>query len=235
MEEQYTATAQLETTRTNGIGVRAGVAAGLVLLCSAFLPALAIFLGVLLILAVALHAWAPDLRPYVQSLLRMPVVSPSMRRARLTLLAGAGVLLVASGAAGATIRGQMVSQWEQRERRIEVAEEGVGELLERARSLIAAGEVESAEFLLLDADAAAAVDGVKQDEVDDLLDRVHRSGNSQAILELLTDLSQKEFQAFEQGASVPAALEFGEPALTARAVELALAQLERARQIRANR
>ena len=59
--------------------------------------------------------------------------------------------------------------------------------------------------------------------------------NSDAILDILIQLPQEEFEAFQQGTSVPKDLAFGERALTFRAVELALAQLDEARQIRARR
>ena len=79
------------------------------------------------------------------------------------------------------------------------------------------------------------MDPGRRDEVDGLLERVRRSGDRQAILAILARLPREEFEAFQSGASVPQALEFGERALTFRAVEIARAQLEEAQQLRARR
>ena len=119
--------------------------------------------------------------------------------------------------------------------RREVTEESVINLLERAKDLLAEGNVEVAELVLLDADAIASIDPERKQEIDDLLEQVRRSSDPEFVLDLLIQLPQEEFEAFEAGTSVPGALEFRERALTVRAVKLALAQLEEAQQVRARR
>jgi hypothetical protein len=207
--------------------------AALALLCSVVFPALPIFFGALLICAVGLHAFSPDVRPYVQLLLRVPTATGFRARARLLLLAGAGVLLVVCGSAAANLRGHLRGRWAHGERRREAAEESVTGVLSRARALISAGNVEGAELVLMDADAIPDVDAGRQREVDELLERVRRSRDSRAILDILVRLPQAEFDALEKGGAVPAALDLGERALTYRAVEIALQQLEEARRLRA--
>lgn len=235
MHEQLTQTLPTPGTwGTRPLVLRIAVIIGLTLLCSVLLPAVSIVLGVCLVFAVALHAWSPELRPYVDRLLRVPVARASTRHKRLTLAAGAGALLILSGAVGATVRGRLRSEWEQAGRQREVAEENVAELLTRARDFLDVGNVDGAELVLLDADAVIATGSGQRAEVDDLLERVRRSGDSEAILDILTRLPQDEFESFKAGESVPEALEFPERALTSRAVELALAQLDEAQQARAD-
>jgi hypothetical protein len=212
---------------------RAGIAV-LVLLCSFFLPVVAIFLGVFLIAAVAVHAWSFTLRPLVQPILRVPVGRPGKRRARLLAAAGAGALLVLSGSVGATIRGHLRTQWEQRATRREADDLQAVELLQRARDQLSLGNVEAAELVLIDADALVALDPARRAEVDDLLARVRLSRDRQAILGVLTQLPEEEFEAFAKGGEhVPAAIDFPEQALTYRAVEIAIEQIDAARTARA--
>lgn len=212
----------------------AGIVA-LTLLGAVVLPVVPIVLGVFLIGAVALHAWSPDLRPIVQPLLRVPVAGAGKRHARLLVAASVGVLLVLSGSVGATMRGRLRSEWEQREGELVAAEATAIEILARARHKLSAGDVEGAELELMEADAIVAIDSERQAEVSDLLERVLRSGDADAILDILTGLSPAEFEALQHGGSVPAALQFPERALTYRAVDLALALLDEARHRRARR
>jgi hypothetical protein len=205
------------------------------LAASVIVPAIPILVGALAIVAAGVHAWSADLRPFVQLLLRVPVTSPQRRHARLALVAGAGVLLIAVGAVGATVRGQVRSRWEQREGLRASAEESVADRLERVRVHLASGDVESAELVLLDADTIAGLDAERREEVAALLERVQRSGDAAAILDVLTNLTQREFDAFERGGPVPTALEFPERALTAQAVHLALDQIDEAQRVRALR
>jgi hypothetical protein len=223
------------TSTARTVGIRLAVIGALVLLCSAVLPVLPIFCGGLLIVAAAIHAGLPELRPLVDPVLRVPVGRAGKRHAHLLLMAGVGVLLVGGGSVGATMRGRLSGEWEQRERRRELAEGHVTKILERARHFLSVGDVGAAELVLLEADAFSDVDADTRAEIDGLLERVRRSGDPDAILAILTRLPQEEFEAFQQGASMPQALEFGERVLTYRAVEVARAQLDEARRARARR
>jgi hypothetical protein len=223
----------LLTTRAQNAGIRFAVVAALTLVTGIVVPWLPFFGGVFLILAVALHVWAPALRPFVEPFVRVPVARAAERRARLLRVAGVGVLLVASGVLGASIRGRLDSRSEQREGRQEFDEKRLSELLERAQSHLTAGDVAEAEFVLLQAEAIDAADSGTKEEIDELLERVRRSGDREAILAIVIGLPKQEFEALESGASVPQALEFGDHALTLQAVGLARAQLDQARQARA--
>lgn len=236
MEEQPTGTQPPpKAARMRRAGLQAAAAVAFILLCSLFFPAVPIILGVLLLVAAALHAWSADLRPYVQLLLRVPVARASKRHARLLLAAGAGLILMLCGAVGATTRGHLRTEREQRVKAREAGEQVVIELLERARDHLATGNIVGAELALTEADEIVDAGPEKQAEVDELLERVRRSGDSRAIRDILIQLPQEEFEAFEQGASVPKALEFPEQTLTIQAVDLALAELARAQQARARR
>ena len=236
MQQGSTETPPSSTTRwIGGAWVRAGAVTGLALLCSVLLPVVPILLGMLLVGAVALHGAAPRLRPLVQPLLRVPIARPAKRRARLLLAAGAGVLLVAGGWAGSTVRGHLGTAWEQRADRRAAAEQDAEELLKRARAELAAGNIGRAELALLDAQKIEDVEPETRAEAGDLLGRLQRSGDRRAILEILTQLSEEEFGAFERAEVLPDALDFGERTLNLQAVELALDQLEQARQARALR
>jgi len=229
--------AQFTTTRSHTTpfaGKRLVVFAAVALLGFLILPLIPILAGVLLVITVALCAWSPELQPYLEPLLRIPVAEPAKRRARLLLAAGVGVLLVVAGSTGATLRGTWRSKWQQHKERIVSAEDDVAALVERAREHLAAGDLGSAEIALLDA-ALVATDSDTQEEVEDLLMRVRRSGDSQVILDILTGLSPAELEALEEGSAVPDALDFGEQALTYRAVEIALAHLGEAQRMRAGR
>ena len=111
-----------------------------------------------------------------------------------------------------------------------MAEANATDVPERAAERLAAGDVDGAEFLLLESRLLGT-----NEAVDDLLGRIRRASNSQAILATLTELSREEFEALAEGTSVPEVLQFPERALTARAVETALAQLDKARALRARR
>jgi hypothetical protein len=220
---------------TREVRVRAAAFVALALACSLLLPAVPMVGGVFLVVAVALHAWSADLRPFVQPLLRVPVAKASVRHGRLLLLAGAGALLVASGAAGASMRGHLRAEREQREGRREAGEKGALDLMERVQGSLAAGDVDGAELALLDAGTLVDADSEWRAEVDELLERVRRSGDRKAILDLLVRLPRAEFESFEQGGSVPQALDFGDRALNRRALGLAFDQLAEARRLRARR
>jgi hypothetical protein len=202
------------------------------LVCSVVMPVVAIFLGVFLIAAAALHAWSFSLRPYLQPILRVPVARPHQRRRRLLVAGGAGALLVLSGSVGATLRGQLRSQWEQRATRLEDGDKRAAELLERARFELSVGNIEGAELVLLDAEAIAPLDEARRAEVDELLEKVRLARDPRAILRVLTELPQEEFEAFERGESVPEALVFPERALTLRAVDIGLGEIDEARRRR---
>jgi hypothetical protein len=204
----------------------------LVLLGSLFLPVVPIVVGVFLVAAVVVHVSLPELQPYVQPVLRVPVERTERRVRRLLLFAGGGLLLVVVGASGAKIRGHVLGTWTERGRQQEFAEQSESELLDRARARLAAGDVAGAELVLIDAEG---IDGGKADEVDELLERIRRSDDAKAILDVLVRLSRKDFDALEKGEAVPEDLDLGERALTYRAVELASEQMDEARRLRAAR
>jgi hypothetical protein len=214
--------------RTRHAGIRTAAIVALALLGSVALPVVPIFLGLFLIVAVAVYTWMPDLQPYVQPLLRVPLGRASKHRTRLLLTAGAGLLLIAGGSAGATVRGTLRTEWKQRESLQQHAEQRTAELLARARERLSVGDVDGCELVLLEADALVGMDAGSRSEVDELLARIRRSGDSQAILGILTRLPQKEFDAFARGEAVPDDLELGERALSLRAVEIARAQMDEA-------
>lgn len=207
----------------------------LVLLACVVLPAAPILVGALLVAAAALHALLPEMRPYVQPLLRVPVGRASKRHGRLLLAAGVGVLLLVCGSMGATLRGHLRSRWEQNEQQRLATEANLSDLLDRARNRLVAWDIDGAQLALLDAGAIPADDSELREELDALSDRLHRSGDRDAILGVLTRLPQSDFEAFASGAAVPAELEFPERVLAARAVNLALEQLDEARRMRAAR
>jgi hypothetical protein len=221
-----------ETPGTRHVRIRRASILALAVVCSVVLPVVAIFLGVFLMAAAALHAWSFSLRPYLQPILRVPVARPHQRRTRLLVAAGAGALLVLCGSLGATIRGQLRSQWEQRATRLEDGDKRVREILDRARFQLSVGNIEGAELELLNADAVVGMDDARRAEVDDLLQRVRLARDPKAILAVLTQLPQGEFEAFAKGESVPEALVFPEQALTLRAVDIALRQIDEARKAR---
>ena len=223
-----------EETSGPGPGRKAGLVAVAVLLCAALLPGLLILLGVGVVALVGLSLWHP-LQGRLQQLLRVPVARAGERHARLALIAGAGLLLVVSGAMGATARGLVRSKWELRQGRRAAAEDGVAGLLARARSELAQGDVAGAEFVLMNAEGFEVLDDKARDQLDELLGRVRRSGDRGAILEILTELPESEFDALRRGSAVPEALEFGERALNLQALELAMAQLDQAQLLRARR
>jgi hypothetical protein len=214
-------------------GVRAAVLVPVVLAATVLLPVLPFFLGALLMATAGIHAWVPALRPGVQVLLRVPVAAREKRRAHLLLVAGTGFLLAAGGAVGASIRGQLRTEWDQHATLREQTEVRVGEVVERARRHIAAGELGVAELELMNAEGEADLAPQAGAELDALLADLRLSGDAETILEILTRLTDDEFRALETGASVPGPLDLGEPAMTERAVGIALTQLDVARQMRA--
>lgn len=199
------------------------------------LPAVPMLLGMLLLVAVVLQAVLPDLLPLTHRLLQVPIGQRGMLRTRLAIVASVGVILVAVGAVSANFRGQLRMRWEQRVQRQEMAEKGVNGLLEQARDLVARGDVDGAQFVLLEAEKIEGLDSWMREDLDELLGRIHRSGDAPAILQILLKLDDAEFEALAAGREVPGALEFPESSLTQRAVSIALAQVEDARRARARR
>ena len=214
-----------EETRRGFPRVAVGVALAVVA-AAVLLPAILMVTGAFLVIAVGIHVWAPALRPYSDLILRVPVARARRRHTHLAVAAGAGVLLVAAGAGSATLRGQFLSERAQLERDQEAAAEKVDELFVDARQRLDSGDAGGAEFVLMNAEG---VDTERRSEVDELLDRMRRSADSAVILEILVELDAEDFAAMEDGSAVPEALDFGEPALTYRAVELAITQLDEAR------
>ena len=221
----------------SGRGSRRWRSVAVVAVCAALsvlLPAIPILLGVLVIGIFGGCAASPDLLARVEQLLRLPPSRSGMRHARLSILAGTGLMLVVVGAVGATTRGWLRVHLQQDRQDRELAGESLDLHLRHARESLAGGDVAGAELALLDAAAFAATAGDRKD-LDELLSRLRRSGDHRAILDILVRLPRNEFEAFEQGTAVPDALEFPEQALTARAVEIGLAQLDEARMLRARR
>lgn len=229
--QEPAASAGRRSSRARAAASRALLLLALVVLCSAFLPALPIFLGVFLLVAVGLHVCAPDLRAFVEVCL--PLARVAGVRKGLLLTASAGLLLILGGSLGATIGGHLRSEREHRERERAQHEERWSELLERARGQLAAGDVNAAELTLMEAGELASPTVEGHGEVEELLQRVSRSGDAGAILDILSGLPPQEFRALEEGGSVPPALDFGDPALTTRALRLALALIDEARERRA--
>lgn len=151
------------------IVVVGAVCVALALLFSALLPAVPIMLGVLLVVAVALHVALPDLRPYLDPVLRVPVGRPRMRHGRLALAACAGVLLVAGGSVGATLGTEARVERERRRREQEQTEGQLEALLRDARDHLAAGNVGRAELALMDAAELGSGTSEQQREVERLL------------------------------------------------------------------
>jgi len=232
-QHESKATAALRKVRESGNGVKIGAAVVATLLCSGLLPGLPILIGMLLILAVALHTWTPDLQPWLQPILRVPVAAAATRRARLVLIAVVGGLLVVSGAVGATTRGHLRSRWEQDGRRREVAEQDATRLMARVEDYLAGGDVLSAELALMEADRITDLDPARRAEFTAMLERVRSSGDAAAILAVLVGLPQEAFAGFETSQRVPPQFEYPERALTMRAVAIALEQLPEARKRRA--
>lgn len=223
-------------SRARELAVRWLPPVAIVVLGSAFLPALPIFLGVLLLVGVGLHVWVPDLRDPFETFLGAPLAQiarvPGGRRG-LALTVSAGLVLILGGSVGATLGGHLRSERGHRERERAVEEERWDELVERARGQLAAGEIDAAELTLLELDARVAPPGADRDEVDRLLERVSRSGDPDTILALLRGLAPDELRALEEGSSVPLSLDFGDPALNRRALRLALVLMDEARAQRA--
>jgi hypothetical protein len=234
-QHESRAMAALQSLRESGSGVRIVAAVVGTLLLSGLLPGLPILIGMLLLVAVALHVWTPDLQPYLQPILRVPVAAAATRRARLALIAVVGGLLVVSGAVGATTRGHLRSRWEQDERRRETAEQDAARLLARVHDHLAGGDVLSAELALMDAARITDLEPARHEEFELLLERVRRSGDGPAILAVLVGLPQEAFADFEASQRLPPQFEYPERALTMRAVAIALEQLPEARRRRAGR
>ena len=229
MNERVKGSSAMEPSRARRIGMVVGGVLLAVGVCSVFLPVIPIVLGMLLIVAVGLHAGSTDLQPYIEHLLRMPVAKASRRRARLGLTATLGALLIASGAVGATTRGRLRVEWEQEAKHQEAAEVHVRDLLQRARASLEEGNVAAAEFALLEAEGIEGVDNSDAEGVDELLERVRRSGDAETIRGILQELSPQELQSLRAGKLVPEALRFPERALTFRAVDVAMGQLNAGR------
>jgi hypothetical protein len=208
------------------------VTSGSVVLGCLLLPAVPILLGVLVLGAVALHLVLPDLLPWTHQLLRVPIGQRTQLRTRLAIVASAGVILVTVGAISATVRGRVRMYWSMRAQHQELAEKGVVGQLEQARALVAKGDIDGAEYVLLDVSHSEGLDSWIREDVDGLLERIRRSGDAQAILAILLRLDSGDFEAFASGQVVPGELEFPESSLTQRAVSIAQAQIENARRAR---
>jgi hypothetical protein len=196
---------------------RLAAVVGLGLVVTLFAPFVPIVAGVLLLVAVAMYIWSPDLRPYVESIVRIPVASPATRHTRLALFAGAGIALVVMGSVTSSVRGTWRSTSEQRDRQ-EEAGANVTKLIDRAQNRLDTGNILAAEAVLLDARVITDLDPARMAEIDELLGRIHRSGDPETIRSIVAGLEPQAVEALESGSSVPTALDFGEPALTDRAV-----------------
>jgi hypothetical protein len=146
------------------------------LLCCVLLPVLTFFVGGFLVVAVALHAGSSAMRPFLEPVLRVPVAAPRKRHAHLLLLAGAGLVLLVGGSVGASINGHLRGTIEQRGRVSELEARKLETLLERARRHMAAGELEEAELVLLNAQETVAEGTGGRSEVEALLALVRSSG-----------------------------------------------------------
>ena len=198
------------------------VLVGAAVFVTLILPLVPILLGVILIALVALHAGSPELRPYVQPFLGLPVGAPRKRHTRMALIAGAGVLLVLLGSTTAALRGNWRGTREQRAEQRTATEDRVTTLYGRAEELLAKGDVAGAKLALIDARSVENADEDDTERIDALLERIERSGDTKTIAAIVARLSEKEVAALKTGASVPEDLDFGAKALTYRAVELAL-------------
>ncbi len=206
-----------------------------VVVASLVVPVVVLFLGVLLVALVGIDAGVPGLVPGLRSLFRVPVLPVSKRRARLALAAGTGVLLMACGAAGAKVSSRVLGQWELRQGQRQTAETLASAQLEQAREHLREGDVELAELVLLDAEKRAGGDPEVQREMQELLERIERSRDRGAILDVLVGLPDREFEALAAGTGVPEALRFEERVLTQTAVKHALVQMGDARAARDGR
>lgn len=200
-----------------------------VLLCVA-LPALSIALGVFLLVAVGVHVWAPELRAPAELFLRAVVVRAAPDRRRLLGAAAcAGGLLILGGSVSATLRGELRSEREHRERERALEEERLRELLERAEEQLGARQVDAAELTLLELVELVPPTVEGYGEAEQLRERVRRSGDPATLRAILDGLPPDERRALEEGRAVPRTLDFGHPALNARALRLALVLIEEAR------
>jgi len=199
------------------------------------LPFIPIVLGTLVLLAVGIHVSQPSMRPYTRPILRAPIINTGGLAYHVPVAAAVGVLLVVSGTLGATMRGRIFSEWKQHSQRQDATEEKVDELLGRALESIEKGDVDSAQYFLMSIDAGDADDAGKSGEVQELLARIDRCNDTEVILGILVDLSDEELAALESRTSIPLPLDFGQPALTYRAVDVAFTLLDEARRIRAQR
>src|SRR5688572_2785781 len=193
-----------------------------------------VLIGVLLVALVAVDAGVPGLVPGLRDLFRVPVAPASKRRARLLLAGGIGVVFIVCGTAGARLSVPLRTEWKLRESQRQITEKQATEQLESARKHLAANEVELAEFTLMNASGIAGIAPQQRAEIDELLERIRRSGDASAIMDLLLRLPPAEFEALARGESVPKGLEFNERALTYRAVGIARARIEQARAARAH-
>ena len=211
---------------------RIALVGAVVLTLGLLAPIVPILVGTLAVVAAGLFAWVPELRSYLQPLVRVPVASRGTRRAWLAAYAIAGAFLVVVGSFGATTRSQVKSGWEAERRRQESAEADAQRMLDRAQDELRQGSVGHAELTLMDALELQHTPPQLRAEIEALYERVHRSGDAEYVLEVLISLTSAEFEAFAASQTVPAALEFPERVLTLRAVAIASDQLARARSLR---
>ena len=216
---------------TTAIDSRPGMTrlVGLVALASfvvVLLPIVPIALGLLLIVATTLHWQCPTLRPYLDSILLVPVAVPAKRRTHLTYLAVAGSLLIVVGAAGATATRSWRGEWKQRAKQRASTDTSVITLIERAQDRLAAGNIEGAELTLLDARAMSSLEPWRTGDIEELLRSIRYARDEEMIFDTLLRLSNEELEGLRAGTLVPEALDLGEPALTGCAVRTALELLE---------
>lgn len=196
-----------------------------VLTCSAVLPVIPMFVGTLLVIATVVHATLPELRLYLDPVLRIPVGRPAMRRQRLLIVTATGVLLLSIGLVGATVGGNLRGQWTGRRQR-ETPVEQVEEIVAEVRGHLSRGDFARAEYTLLN---TRPDDPSVREAVSEWLDRLRRSGDYEAILDTMIELSPEELGALEAGTFVPDGLEFDDPILTDRAVRIARERVDEAR------
>lgn len=211
---------------------RIALVGGGVLAIGILAPVVPILVGTLAALAAGLYAWVPELRTLLQPVVRVPVAARATRHAWLATYAIAGIFLVVVGSFGATTRSQVKSEWEAERRRTESAAADAKRMYERALEELQRGQVGGAELTLMEARELEHAPRELANQIEELYDRVHRSGNAEHVLEVLVALPPAEFDAFAGSDTVPAALEFPERVLTLRAVGLGRGQLERARSLR---
>lgn len=207
------------------VGLRAGLVVGAGV-GSVLLPYPAVLVGVTLLVLPVLYYGAPPFQPYVEGLLGAPIEPPGRRRVRMVLVAATGVLVIAAGSFGASMRARRMTETEQIASLRSDAEENLADILKRAQAHLEKGDVDSAALVLMSSEAIPYVESELRVEVDDLARRVYRCNDEEFVLGVLRSLSQDQLVALEAGSHVPEPLRFDHPALDRRALELAHALLD---------